>query len=147
MTRQSQNTAKTQKRKAPPTAWKKGQSGNPGGRPKNQQSISHWLHEFGNLTPRELADLCAHYATELKKVKGNMPMFAHIAIRALMAQVNEPSPGLFSLILDRTEGKVADKLLIEDWRKDAIAAGIDPEALAANLFALVPPVNNANPDA
>jgi hypothetical protein len=90
--------------------FKKGQSGNPGGRPKNEQSISHWINEFGNRTPAELADLCTQYAADLKKVKGDMPMFAHIAIRALMGQINEPSPGLFAIILDRTEGKVKDRL-------------------------------------
>jgi hypothetical protein len=105
-----ENTGKAEKRKAPPTAWKKGQSGNPGGRPKNEQSISYWMSEYGNMTPAQLADLCEQYAAQLKKVKGDMSMFAHIAIRALMGQINEPSPGLFALILDRTEGKVKDKL-------------------------------------
>lgn len=88
----------------------KGQSGNPGGRPKNEQSISYWLSEYGGLTPSQLADLCEQYAADLKKVKGEMPMFAHIAMRALMAQINEPSPGLLAVILDRTEGKVKDRL-------------------------------------
>jgi len=83
---------------------------NAGGRPKNEQSITYWLHEFGNLTPAQLAEQCAQYAAELKKVKGDMPMFAHIAIRALMGQINEPSPGLFALILERTEGKVAQPI-------------------------------------
>jgi hypothetical protein len=106
----SQNKVKTDKRKAPASAWKPGHSGNPGGRPKNEQSISYWLSEYGSKTPSELADLCTQYASDLKKVKGDMPMFAHIAIRALMAQINEPSPGMFAILLDRTEGKVQEKL-------------------------------------
>ena len=110
MAKKSQNTVKTEKRPAPRSAWKPGQSGNPGGRPKNEQSISYWMSEYGQMTPAQLADLCIQYASELKKVKGEMSMFAHIAIRALMGQINEPTPGLFALILDRTEGKVKDKL-------------------------------------
>jgi hypothetical protein len=106
-----QSTAKTERKKTvPKSAWKPGQSGNPGGRPKNEQSISYWLLEFGSLTPRELSDRCAQYAAELKKVKGDMSMFAHIALRALMGQINEPSPGLFALILERTEGKVSQPI-------------------------------------
>jgi hypothetical protein len=106
----AQNSTKTVKPRGKGRPFQKGQSGNPGGRPKNEQSISYWLAEFGKMTPRELADLCETYAADLKKVKGDMPMFAHIAIRALMGQINEPSPGLFAHILDRTEGKVKDKL-------------------------------------
>jgi len=108
----SQNTEKSDKpkRKAPPTAWQKGQSGNPGGRPKNEQSITYWLKEFGAMTPAQLAELCEDYAKELRKIKGNMSMFAHIAVRTLMGQINEPSPGLLAQLLDRTEGKVKDQL-------------------------------------
>lgn len=83
---------------------------NAGGRPKSQQSISYWLNEYGNLTPAQLADRCKQYAADLKKVKGDMPVFAHIAIRALMGQINEPTPGLFALILERTEGKVTQPI-------------------------------------
>lgn len=110
----SENTGKADKpkRKAPPTAWKPGQSGNPGGRPKNQQSITYWLNEFGNMMPAQLAELCETYAKDLRKVKGEMSMFAHIAVRTLMAQINEPTPGLLAQILDRTEGKVQDKLQV-----------------------------------
>ncbi len=35
----SQNTSKQARRKTPRTAWKKGQSGNPGGRPKEVKEV------------------------------------------------------------------------------------------------------------
>lgn len=88
----------------------KGQSGNPGGRPKNEQSITYWLREFGQLSPEQLAERCETYSRDLRKVKGDMSMFAHIALRALMGQINEPTPGLLAQIMDRTEGKVKDQV-------------------------------------
>lgn len=109
----AQNLPAPAKRRGKGKPFQKGvdpRRGSNGGRPKNEQSISHWISEYGNLTPKELAGLCVQYATDLKKVKGDMSMFAHIALRALMGQINEPSPGLFALILDRTEGKVQDRL-------------------------------------
>jgi hypothetical protein len=68
------------------------------------------MAEYLQLTPGQLAEQCEQYAKELRKVKGDLTMAQHIALRALMGQVNEPSPGLFALILDRTEGKVKDQL-------------------------------------
>ena len=137
--KKSQNTIKTSKRKAPTTAWKKGHSGNPGGRPKNQQSITYWLNEYGNVTPAALADQCVQYATELRRVKGDMTMFAHIAVRALMAQVNEPSPGLLAQILERTEGKVADKLIVSTWRDALTQAGADPDSAFQDVIDNITP--------
>ena len=139
----SQNTAKTQKRKAPPTAWQKGQSGNPGGRPKNQQSITYWLNEFGNMTPVQAGKLFKLLARELDKGGDELPVFAIVALRTLVSLMNEPTPGLIAQVLDRTEGKVADKLILEDWRAEAAKYGADPDALVAELFSKV----NADPDA
>ncbi len=99
--------------------------GKSGGRPPNELSITHWLNEFGNKTPGALAKDMEQYAKELKKVKGEMTMFAHIAIRALMGQINEPSPGLLALILERTEGKVTQPIDV-NWREELEKQGVNP---------------------
>lgn len=106
----AQNSGVTAKPRGKPFQPGTDERRNAGGRPLNEQSITYWLREFGKLSPSQVADLFDTYAKELRKVKGDMSLFAHIAIRALMAQINEPSPGLLAQILDRTEGKVKDQV-------------------------------------
>lgn len=133
--KKSQITAKSERKKTiPKSAWKPGQSGNPGGRPKAQKSITYWLDEFGNQTPASLANDLLDYAKQLRQLKGELPIFGHVAIRTLMAIINEPDARLLAQVLDRTEGKVPDKLMVSDWRQDAQAAGLDPDALVNDLF-------------
>jgi hypothetical protein len=133
--RPAENSAKTARVVGKP--FPKGKSGNPGGRPKTTNSITHWMREFGNMTPKALADLCDLYAVKLRKGGDSTTMFGLIAVRLLMSQVDEPDSRLLDVLLDRTEGKVPDKLEIADWRKDALEAGIDPDTLASELFAKV----------
>lgn len=99
--------------------FKKGQSGNPGGRPKITNSVTYWLREFGNMTPKALADVCSLYSAELKKGGDKTTMFGLIAARLLMSQVNQPDSRLLDVLLDRTEGKVTDKLEVNDMREKA----------------------------
>lgn len=115
----------------------KGQSGNPGGRPKNQQSITYWLNEFGNMTPAQAGALFKLLAKELAKGGDELPIFAIVALRSLVSLMNEPTPGLLLQVLERTEGKVKETLEIVDWRTEAAAAGVNPDALVAELFAKV----------
>lgn len=109
----------------------------PGGRKPNPQSITYWLKELGNMTPKAAGELCELYAVELKKGGDKSSIFAVIALRLLMSQMNEPDSRLLEVLLDRTEGKVSQPIEVYDWRKDAEANGIDPDSLADNLFAKV----------
>lgn len=129
----AQNSKTTAKPRGKP--FVKGQSGNPGGRPKNQQSITYWLNEFGNMTPVQAGALFKLLAAQLKKGGDDLPIFAIVALRTLVALMNEPSPGLIAQVLERTEGKVPDKIEIRDWRAEAVAAGLDPDGLVEQLFA------------
>lgn len=98
------------KPRGPGRRFQKGVTLNPGGRPKNAVSITHWLREFGGMTTAQVADACKLYAAEFKKNdSGELPLAAVLAIRMWMALINEPSPGLFSELLDRIDGKVTQK--------------------------------------
>lgn len=112
--------------------FESGKSGNPGGRPKNQKSITYWLGLFGNMSGEEVAVACEVYAKEFKKAKGDVPLFAIIAARALLTLMNESEARLLGHVLDRTEGKVTQPLDV-NWRDSARKQGYDPDRLFTAL--------------
>jgi hypothetical protein len=105
---------KGDKRRSPGKPFAKGSSANPGGRPRNAVSITYWLREFGAMTTEQVAEACKLYAAEFKKNDaGELPLAAVLALRMWMALINDPSPGLFSELLDRIDGKVTQKMETE----------------------------------
>lgn len=147
--KKSANTKPTgkPKRKAPPTAWKPGQSGNPKGAPKRGQSWTELIKEFGELTPSEAAAKSLELSKQLLSIGDGVTLKQAVVLRVYAALLFEPQPGLLSQILDRAEGKVAQPLELKDWRTEAAAAGADPDALVAELFAKVIPNDAGNSDA
>lgn len=59
----SENTQKDMKRRAPKTAWKKGQSGNPGGRPR----IVAEVREYAQQRSKEAIDKLWDLATDVEQ--------------------------------------------------------------------------------
>lgn len=85
-----------------------------GGRTKRDYWITAYLVEFGQLSPSQLAErmeLLAKQARKLPKV--DMPIFAIIAGRTLLALADDPEAKLLSVVLDRVEGKVVEQLDVE----------------------------------
>lgn len=122
-------TAKTtanSKAKAKPrgTPWPKGVSGNPAGAPKRGESWAEIIAAIGEMTDAEFVKLKHAHPTQKQQV----------VMQAYLSLKNDPQPGIFNAFMDRVDGKVADKLQIEDWRTEAAAAGYDPDALVADLF-------------
>lgn len=131
----SANRQKTVKRRAPKSAWKPGQSGNPSGRPKNEVSLVHWFKEWGNMSSEEAAKLCKTYAGQLNQVKGDLPIAAVAALRVWMSVINDPTPGLIGHLLDRIDGAVVTKgELSISWRDKIREAGYDPDELFGSLI-------------
>ena len=90
----SHNKVKT-KRPAPPHAWKPGQSGNPGGRPKS----------------RPVTNI-------LKEIFADAKMVSEIKERICKTLTERGMAGviLFDRVADRLEGKVPDETIITDAR-------------------------------
>lgn len=77
-----------------------GVSGNPGGRPKGK-SISHWMTEFGEMTPTEFAKV---------RIK-QLPMNGQIALARMRAAMQvRGGERSTEIVQDRTEGKVSQPL-------------------------------------
>lgn len=104
------------KRKAPPNAWKKGQSGNPAGRPKTGESWSEIFRQVGEMYPEDVISIVGQ-ANDLGKAYSLYPktvqMKIQVAIRVIAAIMHDPTPGLLKETLDRIEGKVPEKLQME----------------------------------
>jgi hypothetical protein len=90
--------------------WKKGTSGNPKGRPKKGESWADLIKTISDMTGPEIAEEFAYLAKTLRQYPDNVTLRTLIVIRALVALVNEPNTALFREIMDRTDGKVPDRL-------------------------------------
>ncbi len=103
----------SQGRNKPPVGkrWQKGQSGNPGGKPKDAVSLTHWVKEIVAMTSAQAAALCEEYAKDFRKIKtGDVPLIGVVAIRVVQSIINDPTPGLTSQVWDRIDGKVKDEI-------------------------------------
>ena len=113
-TRKAAQNSDGNRPKVPGKPFQKGQSGNPGGRPKGAVSVTHWLREWGAMTTAQAAELCTLYAKELRKHdSGDIPLAGVAALRVWMSIIDEPSPGLIAHILDRIDGPVKQKIEME----------------------------------
>jgi len=89
--------------------WPKGVSGNPAGAPKRGESWAEIIGRIGEMTDAEFIQL-----------KRGQPTQKQQAVMAVyMALKNDPQPGVFNAIMDRTEGKVTEKLEVSDLRDKA----------------------------
>lgn len=97
-------TARPVKRKATGRPWRKGQSGNPRGRPPKGQTWRDLISEIGDMTGAQVADWLAVYSKEFRKV-GDVRLKPAIIARAMLSQLHEPS-GVLKVLMDREEGMV-----------------------------------------
>lgn len=91
--------------------WGKGKSGNPHGRPKGVKTIPEMLREIGDRPVDDvlLAKLHAKYGPD------HSPKTLHEAM--LMAAAKDAAQGdehAREFIANRTEGKITDKLILDD---------------------------------
>jgi hypothetical protein len=99
------NTKKTGKRKPSPSAWKKGQSGNPKGRPADGESWAATIKRISGMTGEEASSYVVAVAKQLKPLKG-VTLKEAVVMRCFAALMFEPQAAMFNAIVDRAEGKM-----------------------------------------
>jgi hypothetical protein len=105
------------KRKAPKSAWKPGQSGNPKGRPKDGQSWREVLTELSNMTTEDILLMIGadnDLGRNIKLMPKNVQMKYLVGARVIAALMFEPTSGLWNGLMDRIDGKVPDQLKISN---------------------------------
>ena len=95
------------------SGWRPGQSGNPKGRPPDGQSWSAIIREISEMSPEQIARMVGN-DNDLGRAFLQMPrkvqMKYLIIARTIAALMFEPSKGMLDTLLERTDGKVQDKL-------------------------------------
>ena len=98
------------------TKWKKGQSGNPGGRPKIPKDLKEAANKYNSEVIKGLLAQCLDKGVreleEILKDKNNKVIDHLIGRIALMGIVNG-DPVRFNFILDRMIGKVKENIQVE----------------------------------
>jgi hypothetical protein len=111
------NKKGTGKRPVPKTAWKKGQSGNPKGRPKDGESWSAIIKAVGDMYPDDILTFIGkdnQLGRTIAQLPRNVQMKYQVVTRVFAALMFDPSSSLFKELMDRSEGKVPDHLKIDD---------------------------------
>lgn len=100
------------KRKAPKTAWKKGQSGNPKGAPKRGESFTEIIKRVGNETPSEAAAVSLELAQKFLSIGDGVTLKEAVIRRVYGSLLFDPQPGLLNAFMDRAEGKLKDEIAV-----------------------------------
>ena len=101
--------------KIPPKAWKPGHSGNPVGRPRDGASWKAILEEVSNMTAAEIASIVGNAKKkELKTLPQDVQMKYLVVSSVLVTLATEPNASLWNSLMDRTEGKVQDRLEVSN---------------------------------
>ena len=90
--------------------FKKGQSGNPKGRPKDGESWAGIFREIGDLTPAGAGELGTEIGKRLSQNYGKTELNLRklLALRLYDAALFDPQPGIVNIIIEREDGKVKD---------------------------------------
>jgi hypothetical protein len=104
------NTGVSTKKKPRGKPFPKGVSGNPKGAPKRGESWAEIIDRIGAMTPIEAAAHANAIAGKLKTMGGAITLKEAVVIRGYAALLFEPSSSLMNIYMDRTDGKVKERL-------------------------------------
>lgn len=110
--------------------FKKGESGNPAGRPVGSKNVSTVLREMlQQMAPKEVID--SKFVKEFCKGKTHVTLADAVAARLFMEAIINGDLGAIREILDRLEGKPRQAIDVDmqltDWRQIAESAGLNEE--------------------
>ena len=101
----------------PRTAWKPGDpSPNPTGRPAEGQSWAGIIRELSNMTAEELAAEVGPDTTmgkELLEYPHGRSFKKLVVVKVLLALAKEPSPGLWSSLMEKADGRLPLAVQVE----------------------------------
>ena len=116
------------------------------GAPARGESQAEVYGKSMNMTPKDIvllvgrdSDLGRSYA----QMPDDVPMKILLALRNLAAEMFEPSSGRMTMIMDRTEGKVMDKLDLSNKDGTLRPEEMKPSELAARAAAILELLKNA----
>jgi hypothetical protein len=106
----AENSGMSVKKKPRGKPFPKGVSGNPKGAPKRGESWAEIIDRIGAMTPIEAAAHANAIAGKLKTMGGAITLKEAVVIRGYAALLFEPSSSLMNIYMDRTDGKVKEKI-------------------------------------
>jgi hypothetical protein len=92
-----------------PQTWVKGKTGNPTGRPKEGESWTGVIKRVSNMTADEIAEMVGkdnELGQQLMQLPKGVAMKELVTARVLTALMFEPTPGLWTGLMERAEGRV-----------------------------------------
>ena len=112
------NNAKTAKTN---NGWKKGQSGNPAGRPKDGESWAAIIAAVGNMYPEDILAFVGRdndLGREIMQLPKGVQMKYLVTARVFAALMFDPNPRMWVGLMERAEGKLNQTIELREELTD-----------------------------